>query len=73
MVKMNLILFFCKLIFPFYIGNLIATGEYSGHIKVYDIKRKAQLRLHKNHTKAVHALNFTDKDNNLFSGSDDLV
>lgn len=37
-------------------GNLLATGEENGVIKVFDIKRKSILREYKNHKKAVHAI-----------------
>lgn len=52
-------------------GKLLAIGEYSGKISIFDIKNKFNLRTFKNHKKSVHALQFTP-DFMLFSGSDDF-
>ncbi|EGR27969.1 U3 small nucleolar protein, putative [Ichthyophthirius multifiliis] len=52
-------------------AQLIATAESNGIIRVFDIKRKHQLREFNFHKKPVYALDFVKGESLLFSGSDD--
>jgi len=53
-------------------GKLIATGELSGYVQIFEVKKKIALRQYQKHTKAVHAITFIPEKAAVVTGSDDL-
>jgi U3 small nucleolar RNA-associated protein 15 len=54
-------------------GKLIAAGDKSGYLKVFDTTTKAVLRQMKRHTGAVRAVGWSADGLNIVSGSDDTT